>query len=386
VENVLVAVILMFLFMFGALTLTNASLSAEETVQQARVEMDTRSKEIDHTAIAAIDLRIVNAGGRIEVTLTNKGTVKLADFDRWDVFAEYYDSASTPVYHAESLTYSKSQSPTNTWSQAGIYLDKANNVAEAYEPNILNPGEELVLYLNVSPAVGVGQSAQVTVATDNGTTASIMGTRNAPPTLALNTGLKVANTGSGLITPESLLAQDTDSKASELSYSITTPPTQGTLTPQTSFTQAQIDNGEVSYTHTGTGADSLSFTISDGIDVIGPFTYSITINQLPVLETNAGLTLPSGTSAAITNALLQVTDSDDPPEKLIYTVTQFPANGALSLGSTFTQADIDNNRLSYMHTGTDADLFKFVVSDGYDVIGAYSFVIMLVESTPQPQG
>jgi hypothetical protein len=76
---------------------------------------------------------------------------------------------------------------------------------------------------------------------------------------------------------------------------------------------------------------------------------------------------------------LLTTDNDDPPENLIYTVTQLPSDGSLSLGATFTQQQIDAGSLSYTHTGTDADLFKFVVSDGYDVIGAYTFLITLVE-------
>ncbi len=145
-----------------------------------------------------------------------------------------------------------------------------------------------------------------------------------------------------------------------------------------SFTQAQIDAGEVYYTHTGDGDDSFEFSVTDGIDTIGTYSYAITINQPPERGNNAGLTLPANSTAVITSDLLSVTDADDPPDKLIYTVTQFPANGTLSLGSTFSQADINNLQLTYTHTGTEADLFKFVVTDGYDVIGTDTFIISLV--------
>jgi hypothetical protein len=49
--------------------------------------------------------------------------------------------------------------------------------------------------------------------------------------------------------------------------------------------------------------------------------------------------------------------------------------GVLNFGSTFTQADIDGNRLRYTHTGSNPDLFRFVVSDGCEVIGAFAFQI-----------
>ena len=218
----------------------------------------------------------------------------------------------------------------------------------------------------------------MTVATGNGVTMATVGLRNAPPTLTLNTGFKVANQGTALISPDVLLVEDTDNSTDELTFTTTTPPAQGTLTPATGFTQEEIDAAEVSYTHTGSGADSFAFTISDGTDVIGPYTANITINQPPVLALNAGLTLPTGTTATITNGLLNVTDADETPDKLIYTVTQFPANGALSLGSTFTQDDVNSNRLTYTSANTSSDLFKFIVSDGYDVIGTYTFIITVV--------
>ncbi len=118
--------------------------------------------------------------------------------------------------------------------------------------------------------------------------------------------------------------------------------------------------------------------MTDGIDTIGTYSYAITIDEPTKSGNNAGLMLPAGESAVITSDLLSVTDADDPPDKLIYTITQFPAHGTLSLGSTFSQADINALGLTYTHDGTTADLFKFVVTDGYDVIGEDSFIITLV--------
>jgi hypothetical protein len=58
---------------------------------------------------------------------------------------------------------------------------RAEAIIRFHEVGIFNSGEELVLDLNVSPAVGVGRSAQVTVTTNNAVSAfTLVGTRNTP--------------------------------------------------------------------------------------------------------------------------------------------------------------------------------------------------------------
>lgn len=96
-------------------------------------------------------------------------------------------------------------------------------------------------------------------------------------------------------------------------------------------------------------------------------------NAIPVLNTNEGLTLDEAGTATITSSLLQVTDTDNTATELTYTLTQASINSILSLngnslsvGQTFTQDDINNNRLSYQHNGgeTTSDRFSFTVADG----------------------
>ncbi len=80
------------------------------------------------------------------------------------------------------------------------------------------------------------------------------------------------------------------------------------------------------------------------------------INDPPVLVMNSPLSVTQRGIAGITNSLLQVTDPDNTPGQLTYTLVNAPTNGQLKLDSTplfvndtFTQADIDSNRLSYTH-------------------------------------
>jgi len=88
-------------------------------------------------------------------------------------------------------------------------------------------------------------------------------------------------------------------------------------------------------------------------------------NNAPVLVASTGLSLSEGTSAAIGQAQLQVTDAD-PSDVLTYTVTVAPAAGSLNLGSSFTQSQIAAGSLSYSHDGSEglSDGFSFTVSDG----------------------
>lgn len=384
-EQIVVAVILIFLLIFGVLTLSGAFIEAQSTLEMSWEEMNSRASALASTGISPVELRILNEGSEIEVTIRNSGGTKLADYDRWDVFTEYY--ADGEVYRTGRLAYQSADPSSNEWTDGALYIDKENDIVESYDPDIFNPGEALTLHLSVAPAVGVGQAARVTIATENGVTTTLIGTRNVPPSLTLNTGLKIAAGGGAVILPDMLLAEDPDNDPDEIVYTIATPPATGTLTlddeviqtPITEFTQAQIDAKQIVYTHIGDQPDSFTFTISDGIDTVGPFDpFTIMLDETPVLDTpNPMISLPALSTKNITSADLRTSDLDDPAENLIYTVTQLPSDGFLSLGATFTQQQINDGGLSYTHTGTDADLFKFIVSDGYDVIGAYIFLITL---------
>ncbi|HAX85517.1 MAG TPA: hypothetical protein DCY91_04425, partial [Cyanobacteria bacterium UBA11370] len=98
-----------------------------------------------------------------------------------------------------------------------------------------------------------------------------------------------------------------------------------------------------------------------------------TTNDAPGLTLNQGLTVNEAATATITAAKLKVTDADNTATQLIYTLTDLPDRGtlrlngtALQLNHTFTQSDIDNNKITYQHNGseTTSDSFHFSVSDG----------------------
>ncbi|MEY4877568.1 MAG: hypothetical protein RL708_2718, partial [Bacteroidota bacterium] len=93
------------------------------------------------------------------------------------------------------------------------------------------------------------------------------------------------------------------------------------------------------------------------------------VNNIALL--NSTFNIPIGTTSTITQAKLEATQPTATAIQLIYTLSQIPSNGILKLngttlaiGNTFTQADINNNLISYTNNGinTNADSFKFSIN------------------------
>ena len=140
------------------------------------------------------------------------------------------------------------------------------------------------------------------------------------------------------------------------------------------------------------GSATITVTVNDGQSVNNTVskTFTLTVgsvNDDPVLANNQGLTVRERGTASITSDLLKVSDVDNSAAQLTYTIGTASARGDLkkndtnlSANSTFTQDDIDNNRISYVHTGsgTTPDSFTFTVSDGAGgSIGSTSFAITI---------
>ncbi len=130
-----------------------------------------------------------------------------------------------------------------------------------------------------------------------------------------------------------------------------------------------------------TSAEAINSTLNAGTYYVrvyaangggSAYALNLLVNNLPVVVTNAGLTLDEGTTTTLSSSLLQVTDNDNPVAQLTYTLGSLPGRGALSLngaaigaGTTFTQLDINTNQLRYRHDGSETltDSFSFTVSD-----------------------
>ena len=151
-----------------------------------------------------------------------------------------------------------------------------------------------------------------------------------------------------------------------------------TLAVNDTFIQQDINDGRVRYVHDGsnTTSDSFTFTVKDPAgNETGTETFAITVTAVdddtPVIG-NQSATLDEGATLVLTAAQLSATDTDTDDATLVFTVKSLPANGQLqreatSLGvnDTFTQQDISDGKIRYIHDGstTISDSFTFTVKD-----------------------
>nr|CAX84233.1 uncharacterized protein bu93_0030 [uncultured bacterium] len=107
------------------------------------------------------------------------------------------------------------------------------------------------------------------------------------PTVATNTGATLYSGGDSVLSSSRISTTDPDTAASSITYTITTAPGSGTLsvagtslTTGGTFTQEQVNNGQVWYAHdnSGAGSDTLGFSVSDGAQSVTGQSYTFTVN------------------------------------------------------------------------------------------------------------
>ncbi len=174
-ETVVAALIIIALVLFGMLTLAHGYLSAQDQILESWQAMEARVGEQSRTSLLPVRAEALGVGDVVEITVRNDGHTKLADYQQWDVILQY-DAASSRV--TEWCPYAGAAEPApNQWTVTGIYLDAQRDIAEVYEPGILNPGEEMVIRARISPPVMEGTTNVASIATPNGITASTVFTR-----------------------------------------------------------------------------------------------------------------------------------------------------------------------------------------------------------------
>lgn len=232
-------------------------------------------------------------------------------------------------------------------------------------------------------AISGGTSAY-SVATD---TASItVDPVNDSPVVSVNMGLTLNEGATDTLTDSHLRLTDLEEGAAAIVLTLSSAPVQGSLykngvllSSSGTFTQSDIDNHLITYTHNGseTTTDSFTFTASDGVGgSLGSTTFTITVtpvNDPPVLEVNLPLDTMGAIANDITPAFLKASDVDNASTQIAFSLTATPLYGAvavsgatLAVNNAFTQDDLEQNRVTYIvnQVGAPADFFTFVVSDG----------------------
>ena len=169
-ENAVIAMISIAIILGGTLTLALSCFPSVDMLSSSWKQMTQQAGEMRRTEIHGVDPAVLDGGSTIEMTIKNEGEVSLSDFSSWDVIVQYYSDNSSS--YAKWLSY-KSSTPLgdNQWTVEGIYF---NDSAESIEPNILNPGEEMGIIMQVNPSVGDNTTNCATISTPSGTTARVI--------------------------------------------------------------------------------------------------------------------------------------------------------------------------------------------------------------------
>ena len=153
------------LMLVGVLTWSNASFDSMDSGAQSWKQMVGVSEDAART-----DIEITGAQMQapfVEVVIGNCGKVHIAHFSTWDILVQYYDGNST--YNISSLVYTEEENPSDgEWNVDTIYADDSRSQQEVFEPEILNPGEVMLMKLKLEPQPGAGTINRVVVSTPNG--------------------------------------------------------------------------------------------------------------------------------------------------------------------------------------------------------------------------
>ena len=142
--------------------------------------------------------------------------------------------------------------------------------------------------------------------------------------------------------------------------------------PIDTFSQSDISRGEVGFVHNGLGNGTLPFSVSDGVhNTLGSlFVFAKPIHL--ILTVNVPIRVEMEGSVNLLHSL-KATTRDGRVHVITYTLTAACQYGRLlrdgsemlSVGSSFTQDDVDNRRIAYRHTDMnrweDKDQFQFQV-------------------------
>jgi VCBS repeat-containing protein len=204
---------------------------------------------------------------------------------------------------------------------------------------------------------------------------------NKNPTLNTNTGAIVSQGNTVALTAAMLAASDAESGAGQITYTLASGGSGGTVTQGTlrnlatplangaTFTQADINVGNITYTNNPISSiscqtsDSFQFNLTDGNGGVTPssppllFSFPITIAlaNLPPAANNASISVALG---ATFNGTLTATNNDCFTPTFAFSVVTPPTKGSVTI----------NPNGSYTYTATPGqtggDSFTFNVSDG----------------------
>lgn len=143
------------------------------------------------------------------------------------------------------------------------------------------------------------------------------------------------------------------------------------------FTSKQLDDGKIFYQHDSSEYEKDWFTLVARANSIEkeslPATIHITIASIndepPILVNYTEIDVWKNAMIRISNSSLAATDEDTKPNEIFYLISM-PMNGYLinidtnSSIDKFSQSDINNDKIYFVHVGSGNGSFRFHLTDG----------------------
>lgn len=167
--NVVVSLFSIAIVLVGVGLFSQSGFSSLQQLTEAWNKLETRQIQRAHTRLEVI--KTASAGGLVELTLRNNGQEPVRDFGSWDLIVDYFDTAGKRW--SLWLPYTSTNPPgADQWTVKGIYM-VATSKPEVFQPNILDPEEEMVIEFALSSTLAGGDSShKAVVGTPNGITVS----------------------------------------------------------------------------------------------------------------------------------------------------------------------------------------------------------------------
>ena len=163
--------IFMAMLVFTGMTMSQNFLLSWDNTACSFAEVSEMDRETLRIDISMLSASINKERNTLEVALKNNGQAALSSFEQWDCIIQYYDY--TGDYRTIWFPYVAGEPDDNQWTVKGIYLSAAEETPETLEPGILNPGEEMIIQVELNPVAGKHTTNLAIISTPKGVTSSI---------------------------------------------------------------------------------------------------------------------------------------------------------------------------------------------------------------------
>ncbi|XP_053634278.1 chondroitin sulfate proteoglycan 4 [Cherax quadricarinatus] len=220
-----------------------------------------------------------------------------------------------------------------------------------------------------------------------------------PKTIYLWAGLLEVDEGSQTIMTASVVTVLTEYYTDKIAqYLVEVKPVAGQLEltsrPRVrveAFTPLQLQQGLIAYVHDGSERlhDTFSVVAVSGLRQSAPAMVNVSVrginDEAPSVVNNTGLTIWEGNTVHISSSNLAVVDPDTPPHNLTISAA-IPDTGYLALSSNlthpvsaFTQAQVNQGQVVFIHTGGLSGMFRWEATDQLHRTGSHLFTVTAKE-------